>query len=155
MPGELSLARRNTVRALIVLLLATSFLFATQPPPAEAGIRTAERRMAQMINRARAARGLPKLALRSDLTYRARTHSVRMARSGGIYHSNLRTTLRGISWRVAGENVGVGPSIRTLHTAFMRSSGHRANILYRRYRNVGVGVKWRSGVAWVTVIFTG
>lgn len=155
MPEQLTLARKNTIRLLIVALLTSSFLVSVGQQPAEAGIRRVERRMAALINRARVARGLPKVKLRSSLTYRARAHSVRMARRGGIYHSNLRSTLRGLRWRRAGENVGVGPSIGTLHRAFMLSPGHRANVLYRRYRNVGVGVKWRGGVAWVTVVFTG
>ena len=155
MSGELNVARKTIVRALIVTLLTSSFLVTVGHQPADAGTRSVERRMARLINRARAARGLPKLKMRTSLTYRARTHAVRMARRGGIYHSNLRRTIRGLRWRVAGENVGVGPTIPALHTAFMNSPGHRANVLYRRYRSVGVGVVRRGGVAWVTVLFTG
>ena len=56
-------------------------------------------------------------------------------------------------WRVLGENVGFGGDVRSLHKAFMESPAHRDNILFDRYRHVGVGVKRSGGLMWVTVVF--
>lgn len=154
MPG-VSLGRRPAVRLVVTLLTAMLFLTQVGIRDAEAGIGANERSMVKLINRERVKRGLPALKLSHTMTHRARDHARAMRSRGAIFHSNLRRTLRGLSWRVAGENVGMGPDIRLLHRAFMRSPGHRANILYRRYRSVGVGIAWRNGIAFVTVVFKG
>ena len=61
-----------------------------------------------------------------------------------------------------GQNVGRGSlgsdgltaSVRRVQNAFMASSGHRRNILYRKANPFGVGT-WiiKDGVIWVTVNF--
>lgn len=146
-------AGRAPVRILAVLLMGILFVGEVAVQPADAGIHRTERQMAKVINQARKARGLRPLKLNHTLSHRARKHSAAMRAKGTIFHSNLRRTLRGVRWRVAGENVGMGPGIRVLHRAFMHSPGHRANILYKRYRKMGVGIRWSNGVAYVTVIF--
>jgi hypothetical protein len=52
-----------------------------------------------------------------------------------------------------GENVGYGPDALAVHVAFMRSPGHRANILDRDYSEVGVGAVVRGGRVWVAEVF--
>lgn len=60
-----------------------------------------------------------------------------------------------------GQNVGCGSlgsdglaaSVQRIQDAFMRSSGHRRNILYRKANLFGVGTHIRDGVVWVTVNF--
>lgn len=141
------------VRILAVLLMAILFVGEFAVQPADAGIGSNERTMAKLINSARRYRGLPYLKLSHTLSHRARKHSYRMRASGTIFHSDLRRLLRGVNWRLAGENVGKGPDIRSLHRAFWRSPSHRANILYKRYRTMGVGIRWSGGTAYVTVIF--
>lgn len=83
-------------------------------------------------------------------------HSRDMARAGRIFHTrNLSTRLRIVSWSTAGENVGAGLKLRTLYEAFMDSAPHRANILDRDFRRVGIGVYRESGIIWITLIFVG
>jgi uncharacterized protein YkwD len=53
-----------------------------------------------------------------------------------------------------GENIAYNASVRRVHRAFMRSPGHRANILNPHIRRVGVGIVERAGQLWVTEIFT-
>ena len=60
-----------------------------------------------------------------------------------------------MSWRIAGENVGVGGTMWRLYEAFMDSAPHRANILGQGFRRVGVGVYAHDGFLWVTMIFVG
>ena len=105
------------------------------------------------INGARASAGLPGLAVAGDLAAVAQGQAQRMAASGTLYHNpNLATEVTG--YRLAGENVGYGPSTSAIHAAFMASPPHRANILNTRYTQVGVGVVVDGGgVTWVAEVF--
>jgi uncharacterized protein YkwD len=79
-----------------------------------------------------------------------------MASKNVLYHNPyLATWLKNWSWRILGENVGYGPGVSSVYTAFMHSPPHKANILDRRYRSVGVGIVTSGGRTWVTVIFYG
>ena len=87
----------------------------------------------------------------SELVPDARAHSAEMMAAGNIFHSsNLAGVASG--WESLAENVGAGPSVSSLHTAFMDSAGHRRNIL-GDFNYAGVGVKEADGQIWVTVIF--
>lgn len=106
------------------------------------------------INASRASAGLAPLKMSGSLSNYARGHSGKMADSGGIYHSSsseLRSAA-GSGWSKIGENVGRGPSVDGLHTAFMNSSGHKANIL-GGYDTAGVGAVTTDGYIYVTVVF--
>ena len=101
-------------------------------------------------------RGLRSLALNEFVSNIARSHSAQMARAGRIYHSNLSSVGSRISgWRVLGENVGMGPDLRVLNQAFMNSPGHRANLLCKCFRYVGIGVVQSGRTYFVTHIFYG
>ena len=58
-------------------------------------------------------------------------------------------------WTTLGENVGYGASNSpdTLFKAYWNSAGHRANILNRSYRYVGVTAVFTGSTAWNTVDF--
>lgn len=83
----------------------------------------------------------------------ARYHSERMAAAGTIWHTpDLTSQVSG--WKYLGENVGVGPTVDALHTAFMNSPPHRANIIDPDFTEVAVGVAVdSSGQIYVTEIF--
>ena len=104
------------------------------------------------INTARSANGLPALASHWDLADDAEAHSKRMMDADKLYHnSNLAGVTSG--WLALGENVGVGPSANSIHTAFMNSSSHRANIM-GDFTHAGVGaVRESDNKVWVTVVF--
>ena len=73
-----------------------------------------------------------------------------MADRGALSHSSLS----GICcFSSLAENVGVGSTVAGVHAAFLRSSGHRANLLDPAMRHVGVGVVSSGGQLWVTEIF--
>jgi uncharacterized protein YkwD len=143
----------------LVILLAGALFVSTIPTAerAEAAFqfKRPERKLAKLMNHERVERDRHKLRLRPKLTRLARRHSRAMAAEGTIFHSDLGDTVSGLSWSIAGENVGMGPSIRGLHNAFMESPGHRANVLERRYRRVGVGVVRSDRTIYVTVLFLG
>jgi hypothetical protein len=76
-----------------------------------------------------------------------------MASSGSLYH-NPSLTSDVSNWQAVGENVGEGPNVDDIHTAFMNSPEHRANILDHDFTQVGVGVSVdKNGIIWVTEDF--
>lgn len=140
--------RRLVFTALLVALVSSI------AAPASALTRE-EAQFTSLINKERRERGIKTLASKGDLVAIARRHSARMARDETIYHNrNLANEVEG-RWTAVGENVGMGPTVNSLHDAFMASPGHRANVLDRDYDEVGVGVVIRDDVIYVTVVFVG
>jgi uncharacterized protein YkwD len=139
------------------ILAALLMLGLVAPRHAEAStMTTSERQMIHMINNARVVHGRTALRGNNVLANYARKHSATMASKNKLYHNPyLAQWLKNISWRILGENVGVGGSVKQLHVAFWNSPHHRANILDRRFRDVGVGIVTKNGRVWVTVIFRG
>ena len=143
---------RRPAAALVVLLVSLLAALVT-PMTAHAAVDgSAESQFVAAINQERAARGLPALQVAGDLTSVARSHSARMASSGNLHHNpNLGSHVG--NWQKVGENVGVGPSVSSIHSAFMNSASHRANILGSDWVQVGVGVEVRGDSIWVTEVF--
>jgi uncharacterized protein YkwD len=138
---------------LLSLLLLVGFV---APKHAEATVTSSEISLGSQINKARTSSGRAAMSLNGSLSDYARRWSANMASKNRLYHnSSLTYWLRNWSWRILGENVGVGSSTRQVFVAFMNSAPHRANILDRRFRTMGVGVVVRNGRTWVTVIFRG
>jgi uncharacterized protein YkwD len=137
------------------LTLAITVVLGALAPSARATW-TPRRDMLSWMNSARSGYGAVVLDRGWRIRELADAHSRQMATAGRIFHSNsLGSRLTFVSWTVAGENVGAGLSMRGLYDAFMDSDGHRANILERRFRRVGIGVYAHDGFLWVTMIFVG
>lgn len=104
------------------------------------------------INSARVSHGLRAYQVSSDLTSVALGQAHRMADAQRLYHNpGLATQVT--SWKYVGENVGYGPDVSTLMTAFMNSAPHRANILDHQFTQVGVGAVTVKGTIWVSMVF--
>jgi uncharacterized protein YkwD len=120
---------------------------------------TCEGELRRLHDAARAEAGLP--ALREDPGFDqvARTWAFQQARTGTMAHNPQYTTQIGRavpSWRRITENVGYAPTPSRLHTAYMNSPGHRANILDSRVQRIAVGcVRDGNGRLWSTVNFVG
>jgi uncharacterized protein YkwD len=157
-----------TVRRLSMLLLLVASLLATSVP-ASAGPRT-DAAFVGVTNADRRANGLRSMATSATLAKLARSHSVAMARksasryggrcdSRALWHNDISKASD--HWVWLGQNVGCGSlgsdgvtaSVRRIQNAFMASSGHRRNILYRKANRFGVGTWIKDGVIWVTVNF--
>lgn len=104
------------------------------------------------LNSERAAHGLAPLVMRSDLTQIALSWSAHMAATGVLSH-NPSLASQVTNWLAVGENVGDGPTISDLDSAFMASPKHRANVLDPTYDDVGIGTVTRDGMIWITVDF--
>ncbi|MFN2390052.1 MAG: CAP domain-containing protein [Actinomycetota bacterium] len=114
----------------------------------------AERQFKNKINNVRSGLLLGKLHLDPELSKSAKVHTKEMVASDTLYHtSNAQFARRVTNWNMLGENVGVGSSVSSLHSAFMNSPLHRANIVLPTFRHVGVDVIKKDGRMWVTVQF--
>ena len=139
--------------ALLALLLPTPAVAAS---PTVVDADSLERPLVRKINRLRAAKGLRKLRVNGDLTKGATKHARSMGKNGYFKHE-LYTPTRsttwtpfgtwipwyygGYSWWIAGENLAWGaPSITPRKTvrAWLNSDGHRANLLKKNWRHIGV-----------------
>lgn len=133
---------------LAVVLAASTALLGASPATAATA---REANMLERINQARTARGLAPLRFRADLMSAAKAHTRSMAGSRTLFHT---PSFSGICcWRAVAENVGYGSTVRGLHRRFMRSPPHRANLLDRRMREVGIGIVARDGYLWITEVF--
>ena len=96
-------------------------------------------------NEARKSRGLRLLCVHPALTEAARAHSADMIRKDYFAHGSVGTRLErhGYHWRTYGENIAWGSgryaSPANTFRRWMDSPGHKANILNRRFREIGVG----------------
>ena len=144
---------RSRAAALLTALVLVVAAFVTGAVTApSAGANSVEDTFTAKLNHARTARGLPRLETRNALVQVAREWAARMAEQSKLYH-NPNLTSDVTNWRWVGENVGYGPDALTVHVAFMRSPGHRANILDRDYTEVGIGAVVRDGRVWVAEVF--
>jgi hypothetical protein len=143
--------------AALTAVFALSVLWLTDQGTAFASAACDERALYDSTNGSRSASGLGGLFYDTAASNVARDWSLRMASSGSLAHnpnlaSDVSTRVTN-DWTRLGENVGVGYSISSLHSAFMNSSAHRANIL-GDFNRAGVGVAYDStGRIWVTVVF--
>lgn len=126
----------------------------TSPPSTAAGgfESGAASDFASRINSFRGSNGLPALSRDGSLDSYARNWAEKLARNGGLSHSNLSALLP--PWSGAGENVGVGGSVGAIFDALVASSGHAANML-GEFTHMGVGAYRDSeGALWTAHVFT-
>jgi hypothetical protein len=135
----------------IAVILSVSVLGvpdrAVAHPADDAGVSVA------LLNEARWAAGLDGLTPDRELQVIANRHANRMAEAGYVFHSRLDAQLSWGWWAWA-DNVGYGPSVWWLHSAFMDSPSHAGNILNPSYNYVGVGVAYGGdGTVYVAQVF--
>jgi uncharacterized protein YkwD len=106
------------------------------------------------MNAARADEGKSRLRLDPEMSKVSKVHTRAMARKESLYHTSSAVLAKRVTnWVLLGENVGVGGTVSSLHQAFMNSAAHRANIMLKQFKYVGVGVKKTEDRMWVTVTF--
>lgn len=120
--------------------------------PADRGLEELERTTLEAINTERRALGLPPLALSSELCQLARAYSRDMVERRFFDHLDPdgsfvynRTDRAGIKrWSNLGENIarnrGFKDPVQAAVREWMKSEGHRGNILDDRFKETGIGV---------------
>ena len=144
-----------------------------------------ERRIARYVNSTRRKRGIAPLQTNFGLTRAARNHSRKMARARRIWHGDgVHRARRSLTYKTiwdfiksifysgrSGENVGLmykgrvrgfKRPIKTAkdialaqHRSWMRSSGHKANILNSWFSLIGIGVVRNKNGYYCTQLFYG
>jgi uncharacterized protein YkwD len=91
----------------------------------------------------------------------ARRHAAQMAKHGAAQHvfagePNLpsRATQAGCRFYSLSENVVQGTTAEAIHSEFLRSPNHRANLLDTDIDSIGVGVAERGGQLFVVEDFS-
>lgn len=145
--------------SLVTLFVVCAGLCAVAAAPARAYNRAAvEATVLRLINRQRTSRGLHAVRIQTKLDAAAFAHSRQMVSrdyfshyspggatfaqrlcAGGYTRTGCRTWAVG---EVIGWGAGVAGTAQAIVKAWMRSSSHRAVILDRRWRDVGVGCAW-------------
>jgi uncharacterized protein YkwD len=88
-----------------------------------------EHQIIEATNIERARYGLPPLEMDEDLVKSARRHAIWMTTRQILRHTS----------EAVGENIARGqPTVADVVGDWMRSPGHRANILHRQYQKIGV-----------------
>ena len=151
------------MRRLAVLVCCASTLAVTAPAASArtacAGVSqtiqqlgaTASRRATLCaLNRERAARHLRALRLDTRLTHAAQGHSADMVAKRYFAHGDFGGRIRRSGWTrhrrswTIGENLAYGTdgaaTPAAIVAAWMRSAGHRANILEGRFHWIGIGI---------------
>lgn len=121
-----------------------------------------EREVLALVNSTRKSRRLRSLTINSALTSAAKNHSLDQARRRKMSHrggdgSDVAKRIRkqGYNYRYAGENVAYGQrTAEQVFSSWMRSRGHRKNILDPNVRNMGLYVAMgRDGRLYWTQVF--
>jgi len=106
-----------------------------------------EAQMLDLLNQERAKDNLPPLRADAELAAVARAHSRDMLARGYFSHMSPegkdpfdRLRAAGVSYRTAGENLAMAPTLAQAHRGLMNSPGHRANILRPAFGRVGIGI---------------
>lgn len=132
--------------------LGLAVIMASGLADAQSRATQAERELVTAVNHARRNQGLPALRWDESLAAAARHHAAVMAEHRTAEHEfqgepglSARVKQVGFHFSWLSENVTQGPTPEFIHTQFMRSPNHRANILDTDMNSIGVGVVERNG----------
>jgi uncharacterized protein YkwD len=126
-------------------------------PPESDPMEVIKRKLLEFHNVERAKRKVAPLVRNEKLDAAAQKHNDWMARNGKLKHSDVgdHITKEGYKWHSVGENIAMGyDTPERAMNGWMNSSGHRANILASRFKDVGFGVTVdQKGQWWWTADF--
>ena len=146
----------KTPRSIVIVLIAiVCSLFLAAPALASTSLNHYEKQLFRLVNKQRAKHGLAVLHLNQKLTNSTRAHSADMGEQKYFSHNSpdgetwssriVRYGYKrnGCSYWKAGEDIYYGAGVYSAPVAvidaWMKSKAHRAVILTRTFRDVGVG----------------
>lgn len=133
----------------IFIFLFCQSVYGFQVPTDRLETGEVEQELYDLINRERAKQGISLLQISKNLIPIARRHSQDMAVQSELTHLSQdgktyaqRLQEAGLFFKGTGENIAFSQSFlpEAIHNSFMRSKGHRENILDPRFDTVGIGV---------------
>lgn len=147
---------------LLWLVVVFSFAQADEKTDADLKLSPQEQQLLDLTNKERAKEELPPLTPNPVLFKIARAHSANMAKQEKMEHKldgkgpADRAKDAGYRYARVGENVAwtEGGSLKEVVKGWMESEGHRANILHKDYREIGLGiVEDKKGEQYLTQVF--
>ena len=132
-----------------------------QEPKTDAAALSYAEQIVKLVNAERAKEGLPAVQLDAQITAAANIRAREIVQqfahtrpNGSSFYTVLKEN--GISDRGCGENIAYGQrSAEEVMDGWMNSSGHRANIMNKNYKNIGVGYYQDArGVKYWVQLFT-
>ena len=147
----------------VAWLLVLAFVCATparptelpDAPAPEGASSNVTKSLVRLTNAERSSAGVPALRADSRLMQAAQLHAEQMARRGRLEHvlsraqyprPEDRLAAAGYQWSAYAENIAMGQnSAAAAMDSWMRSSGHRANILDPGVTEIGIGLARDSG----------
>jgi cysteine-rich secretory family protein len=142
-------ARLFTIALLVAVVLSANLLVVhaqTRSASGQQGV-PAERVLFDAANRERAAQGLAPLRWDDALANAAREHALLMEQRNTLSHQFAgeaalqdRARFAGARFTEIAENVAEGPSADAIHTGWMNSPHHRANLLDPGLTAIGIAV---------------
>lgn len=135
-------ARSSSVSVLVgclaALALALALVVTVPTAPVEAATPAQKygKKAQKVTNTIRANRDLVRLKGNPCLRKHARRHARAMAQAQAIWHQDMRSVLDACNLSMVGENVAMGYSTgrAVVRQGWMKSEGHRRNILRKEYR---------------------
>ena len=144
-------ARTGRARRLLVVLAAVVAVASFSTVLTSCESTAADRwQVAALVNQSRAQAGLRQLRSNVTLDVKADKWAQRMRNVCQISHSRLAEGAPS-NWRKLGENVGEGATIQAVHTAYLKSPGHRANIMDPAFTEIGTAAVWGNCKGWKRV----
>ena len=141
-------ARTSRTRRLLVALAALMAVASFSTVLTGCESTSAERaQVAALVNQSRAQAGLRTLRSNLTLDIKADNWAQRLRNACQISHSRLADGAPS-NWRKLGENVGEGATIQAVHTAYLNSPGHRANIMDPAFTEIGTAAVWGNCNGW-------
>jgi uncharacterized protein YkwD len=161
-PSLLAIGIADTVTSDGATVLVAILVEHLVPPD---DLRALERDMVEAVNRIRAGRKLPPLIDRPDLAVVARKHSRDMATRNYFSHESPegfdvshRVLVAGILYKAVAENLlqsrGADDPVAEAVDQWMKSGGHRKNIVDPEFTETGVGIEINEdGKLYFTQVF--
>lgn len=121
-------------------------------PPQQPGNKTPEQAVLELVNDQRAAKGCKALVIDDRITTAAQGHSTDMANKGYFNHTSepegtsFAQRMKNAGYpKPGGENIAMGyPTPAAVMDGWMKSQGHRENILNCEFTAMGVGLDTRG-----------
>lgn len=129
-------------RLLVAFTIAMALVVAPAAPSSVAmSASTFDKRLHKQTNKARTARDVRALKAGKCLDRYAQRQARRMAQQRRMFHQDLSVVLRACNARTVAENVAYGFTAPKANIrAWLKSPGHRANMLSGRFTRLGTGV---------------
>jgi hypothetical protein len=142
------------LKSTLVLVILANFSFNKIQAEDTAGVSApsiAEQYLLAAANRERVSRGLGVLKQDSVLARAAAFHARQMAEHAGISHEfpgepdlAARAATAGVHFSIVSENVAEAPEPTVIHDMWMKSEGHRENLLDPNVNVAGISVVFRD-----------